>query len=145
MNTRFMASLIIIGTFAVSQWAGAGELTGKAKGEVDTFSSMVKSHPEMVIDFSKKSGEYCMNTWKVGGGHMTHYAIDRSKTVEDVIDFVKVKSFKGSVDVNSLPRSPTKLGAKKPNQWYYQPAGLYDPHHGKAMPIDLLVRASNVE
>lgn len=145
MSIRIVASMLIAGALAVSQWAGAQELTGKAKGEIDAISALVQSHPEMVIDFSKKSGEYCMNTWKVGGGHMTHYAIDRSKTVEDVIDFVKVKSLKGSVDVNSLPRSPTKLGAKKPNQWYYQPAGLYDPHHGKAMPIDLLVRASNVE
>lgn len=145
MNARSMASLMIVGTLAVGQWASAGELTGKAKGQVDTISAYVKSHPEMVIDFSKKSGEYCMNTWKVGGGHMTHYAIDPSKSVEDVIDFVKVESLKGSVDVNSLPRAPTKLGAKKPNQWYYQPAGQHDPHHGKALPIDLLVRASNVE
>lgn len=145
MSIRIAVSMLIAGALAVSQWAGAHELTGKAKGQVDTFSTMVKSHPEMVIDFSKKSGEYCMNTWKVGGGHMTHYAVDRSKTVEDVIDFVKVKSLKGSVDVNSLPRSPTKLGAKEPNQWYYQPAGQYDPHHGKALPIDLLVRASNVK
>ncbi|MFQ5936469.1 MAG: hypothetical protein ACE5LB_08685 [Acidiferrobacterales bacterium] len=145
MNARFMASMMIIGGLAAGQWAGAHELTGKAKGQVDTIAGLVKSHPEIVIDFSKKSGEYCMNTWKVGGSHMTHYAIDRSKTVEDVIDFVKVASLKGSIDVNSLPLAPTKLGAKKPNQWYYLPAGRHDPHHGKALPKDLLVRATNVE
>ena len=142
MSIRIIASMVILGALAVGQWAGAHELPARA---IDTIAALVKSHPEMVIDFSKKSGEYCMNTWKVGGGHMTHYAIDPSKSVEDAIDFVKVESFKGSIDVNSLPLAPTKLGAKEPNKWYYQPAGRYDPHHGKALPIDLVVRASNVE
>ncbi len=145
MSIRIIASMMIIGALAVGQWASAGEPTGKVKGEIDTIAGYLKSHPEMVIDFSKTSGEYCMNTWEVGGGHMTHYAIDPSKTVEDYIDFVKVDSLKGCVDVNSLPRAPTKLGAKEPNKWYYQPAGQHDPHHGGTLPMDLLVRASNVE
>ena len=145
MSIRAIASVVIIGGLALGQWAGAYELTGKAKGQVDTIAGLVKSHPEMVIDFTQKNGEYCMNTWKVGGSHMTHYAVDPSKTIEDVTDFVKVESFQGSIDVNTLPRAPTKLGAKEPNQWYYVPAGQYDPHHGKALPFDILVRASNVE
>lgn len=145
MMARIIISMVIIGGLATGGWVSAQELTGKVKGEIDTIAGYLKSHPEMVIDFSDKSGEYCLNTWKVGGSHMTHYAIDPSLTVEDVIDFVKVSSLKGSVDVDSLPRAPTGLGAMKPNQWYYLPAGQYDPHHGKAARIDLLVRATDVK
>ena len=145
MKARIIASVMIIGGLAIAPLAGANELTGKVKGEVDTISAYLKSHPEMVIDLSNKSGEYCMNTWKVGGSHMTHYTIDPSKTVEDVIDFVKADSFKGSVDVASLPRLPDKLGAMEPNTWYYLPAGQYDPHHMTRFRSDLLVRATNVK
>ena len=145
MYTRTIASLSVVGILAIAQSVVAHELTGKEKGQVDTFTGYVRGHPEMVIDFTDKSGEYCLNTWKVGGSHMTHYAVDPSKTQEDIIDFVKADSLKGVVEVGSLPRAPTELGLMKPNQWYYLPAGQYDPHHGKAAKADLLVRAANIK
>ncbi len=44
----------------------------------------MKSHPEMVIDLSNRSGEYCMNTWKVGGSHMTRFRFDLLVTATNV-------------------------------------------------------------
>ena len=145
MNARLVSALAGVAGIVIAQGAGAHELTGKEKGQVDTIAAYVQSHPEMVIDFTDKSGEYCMNTWKVGGSHMTHYAIDPTKTKEDVIDFVKADSLAGSIDLDSLPRAPTELGAMKPNQWYFLPAGQYDPHHGKNAKADLLVRAADIK
>lgn len=145
MNSRIFAVVTVAAALAAIPPVGAHEFTGKVKGQVDTISSYLSSHPEMVIDFTSKSGEYCLNTWKVGGSHMTHYAVDPSKTSEDVIDFVKTSSLEGVIDVSKLPLAPTELGAMKPNQWYFLPAGQFDPHHGKPAKVDLVVRATNIE
>jgi len=117
-----------------------------ASAELATIAKYLQSQPAMALDFSKVSGEYCLNTWKAGGGHMTHFAIDPSGTQEDVIDFMKADSLVGAgLNVSNLPRLPDKLGAMEPNQWYYQPAGGFDPHHGGPASVSLLVRASNLQ
>jgi hypothetical protein len=144
MNTRSFVFLVI-GGLVLASAASAHQRSSKVQGEINAFSSYVDSHPEMVIDFSEQSGEYCMNTWKVGGGHMTHYSTDPSKSSEDVIDFVRVESFSGAVDVDKLPRLPSELGKMEPNKWYYLPAGAYDPHHNTEFEIPLLVRSANVQ
>ena len=143
MNTRSYISLAI-GSLLIASAAFAHQRSPVVQSEINAFSKYVDSHPEMVIDFSEKSGEYCMNTWKVDGGHMTHYAIDPSRSSEDVLDFVRVESFSGAVDVNKLPRLPGELGMMEPNKWYYLPAGAHDPHHKTEFPFPLLVRATNV-
>ena len=100
----------------------------------------------MVLDFTHVSGEYCLNTWKAGGAHMTHYAVDPSGTREDVIDFVKADALiAGGIDVASLPRFPGGLGAMEPDQWYYLPANELEPHHGGKFPVPLLIRASDIQ
>ncbi|MCH7930311.1 MAG: hypothetical protein IIA01_07400 [Proteobacteria bacterium] len=114
--------------------------------ELGTIARHLQAKPEMALDFSKVSGEYCLNTWKAGGGHMTHFAIDLASTQEDVIDFVIADSLtQAGVDVASLPRFPGGLGTMKPNTWYYLPAGELEPHHGKPFPVPLLIRASNIQ
>ncbi len=117
----------------------------KLEGQINAIKGMLNTHPEMVIDLSDKSGEYCINTWKVGGSHMTHYAIEPGNTHEDVIDFVRADSLAGAVDVTKLPTMPDKLGGMKPNQWYYLPAGGYDPHHMTRFKFPVLIRATDVE
>ena len=98
------------------------------------------------MDFTQVSGEYCLNTWKAGGAQMSHYAVDPSKTQEDVIDFVKASSFSDAgVDLTGLPRMPGKLGAMEPGKWYLLPAGEIEPHHGGKFGVPLLIRASNLE
>ncbi|MDH3689693.1 MAG: hypothetical protein OEU36_09480 [Gammaproteobacteria bacterium] len=117
----------------------------RVDGQIDTITQMLQTHPEMVIDLTAKSGEYCLNTWKVGGGHMTHYATDPSSTTEDVIDFVKADSFTGNMDLDNLPQLPAELGDMEPNKWYYLPTGSYDPHHQTKFPFPLLIRSTNVQ
>ncbi len=153
----FRASVGLLGLLlglGLSQFAVAGEVDKEkankqaaiVAGELGTIASYLQSHPEMVLDFTKVSGEYCLNTWKAGGAHMSHFAVDPTKSQEDVIEFVKAASFtEPGVEVASLPRMPSKLGAMEPGKWYYLPAEGFEPHHGKAMPIPLLIRASNIE
>ena len=138
-----LAAVVSLGVANVAK-AGPADNADKAHAAIGKY---LENHPEMVIDFSDISGEYCVNTWKVKGGHMTHYAIDPSKTTEDVIDFVKAKPFiDAGIDVTKLPQLPGTLGAMKNGQWYYLPKGGADPHHGKKQsPRALLVRATDIQ
>ncbi len=141
-------SALIFGlTVAQSTMAqDANQQASKVAGELGTIASYLQNHPEMALDFTQVSGEYCLNTWKAGGAHMSHYAVDPSKTQEDVIDFVKASSMTDAgVDVTNLPRMPSKLGAMEPGKWYYLPAAEFEPHHGAIMGVPLLIRASNLD
>ncbi len=133
------------GVLAASAVAVAAERSERVQAEIDTISQYLDGHPEMAIDLREVSGEFCFNTWMVGGGHMTHYAVDPSSTLEDMIDFVRVDSLAGSLDVDKLPRFPGKLGAMEPNKWYYLPAWHHEPHHGTRFPFPLLLRATNIQ
>ena len=124
----------------------AHEQASKVAGELGTIAGYLQRHPEMALDFTQVSGEYCLNTWKAGGAHMSHFAVDPSKTQEDVIEFVKAGSLTDAgIDVTGLPRMPGKLGAMATGKWYYLPAGEFEPHHGGEFKVPLLIRASNLE
>ena len=113
--------------------------------ELDAIARQLAMRPETAIDLSAVSGEYCFNTGLKEGGHMTHYAIDASKTQEDVIDFVNAEPMiKAGLHVESLPRFPGTLGSMTPNQWYFLPAGEPEPHHGTTFSFPLLIKASNI-
>ena len=154
MRTLFAALFGLLVAAGVAQIAAAQTATpGDAHkqaaivaAELGTIARHLQARPEMVLDFSKVSGEYCLNTWKAGGGHMTHFAIDLASTQEDVIDFVIADSLtQAGVDVASLPRFPGALGAMAPNTWYFLPAGELEPHHGGPFSVPLLIRASNIQ
>ncbi len=124
----------------------ANEQASKVAGGLGAIAGYLQSHPQMMLDFTQVSGEYCLNTWKAGGAHMSHYAVDPSKTQEDVIEFVKANSFSDAgVKVNRLPDMPGKLGAMEPGKWYYLHTGEFEPHHGGKFGVPLLIRASNLE
>jgi hypothetical protein len=124
----------------------AGELSNNAMKAHAVIGNYLETHPEMIIDLADVSGEYCVNTWEVNGGHMTHYALDPSKTTEDIVDFVTAQSFIDSgIDVTKLPRMPSKLGAMENGQWYYLPEDAVGPHHGEALGLALLVRATEIQ
>ena len=113
--------------------------------ELSVIAKHLQTRPKTAIDFSEVSGEYCFNVGLGKGGHMTHYAIDPAGTTEDVIDFVNAKPLiEAGINVTDLPRFPGGLGSMKPNQWYFLPAGDFEPHHGKKMPIPLLIKATNL-
>jgi hypothetical protein len=114
--------------------------------ELNAIANQLALRPETAIDLSAVSGEYCFNTGIREGGHMTHYAIDPTKTQEDVIDFVNAEPLlQAGMNVEGLPRFPGTLGHMTPKQWYFLPAGEQEPHHGITFSFPLLIRASNLE
>jgi hypothetical protein len=126
--------------------ASAADQAAIVAAELSAISNQLSLNPDMAIDLSKVSGAYCFNAGLGSGGHMTHYAIDPEKTTEDVVDFVNATSLvKAGLGVEKLPRLPEKLGAMTPNQWYYLPAGEFEPHHGMKFSFPLMVRASNIK
>jgi hypothetical protein len=124
------------------------ELQGQAAivaAELETIAQHLHLHPEMAIDLTDVSGEYCLNTWRAGGAQMVHFAVDPTATTEDVVEFVEADSLTShGVDVRGLPPMPAELGAMTPGQWYYLAAGEPEPHHGDSFPFPLLVRASDL-
>jgi hypothetical protein len=149
----FVATGILVGAlawnvaFATEQKEDmAHEQASKVAGALGTIAGYLQSHPEMALDFTQVSGEYCLNTWKAGGAHMSHFAVDPSKTQEDVIEFVKSSSLTDAgIDVTGLPRMSGQLATMEPGKWYYLPAGEFEPHHGGKFKVPLLIRASNLE
>ena len=152
-SSIFLATGFLIGALASNVTLAADEKeemaheqASKVAGELGTIAGYLQSHPEMALDFTQVSGEYCLNTWKAGGAHMSHFAVDPSKTQEDVIEFVKASSLTDAgIDVMGLPRMPGKLGAMETGKWYYLPADEFEPHHGGNFGVPLLIRASNLE
>ena len=135
---------VVLTQSAIAQ--DASTQAAKVAGSLETIANYLESHPEMALDFTKVSGEYCLNTWKAGGDQMSHYAVDPSKTREDVVEFVQASSFTDAgVDVTGLPRMPGELGAMEAGKWYYLAAGEIEPHHGGKFGVPLLIRASNIE
>lgn len=137
-----LASAVSLGVANVA----ANELSDIAAKAHSVIGTYLKTHPEMIIDLAEVSGEYCVNTWEVGGSHMTHYALDPSKTTEDMLDFVTAQSFiDAGIDVTKFPLMPSKLGVMKNGQWYYLPGDAVGPHHGEALGLALIVRATEIQ
>lgn len=145
MPLKLLQIPVIAMILVASPLVNAKERPDHVQAEIDAFARYLDSHPEMVIDLRKVSGEMCFNTWKVGGRHMTHYAVDPASTKEDVIDFVPADALSDVLDLEKLPRFPGELGAMVPNQWYYLPSGEREPHHGTRFPFPLLLRATNID
>jgi hypothetical protein len=137
---------LIVGGMEPLPAEGAKDQAAIVKAELDTIANLLSLRPEMALDLSEVSGAYCFNAGLGEGGHMTHYAIDPAKNQEDVIDFVNALSLvKAGVTVQKLPRFDGKLGSMTPNQWYYLPAGEFEPHHGMKFPFPLMIRATNIK
>lgn len=142
--TSLLTGLVAFGVSGGPATADSGDKVARTHAALGQY---LQDHPEMVVDFSKVSGEYCINALKVKGGHMTHYAIDPSKTTEDVVLFVDAQPFlDAGIDFSTLPRLPDSLGTMKTGQWYYLPKGAPDPHHGaKRSKRAMLVRATDIQ
>jgi hypothetical protein len=149
--TRMGPVVITLGILALALAPGAGfgddaRQAGIVAGEVATFAHQLSLRPDIAIDFTKVSGEYCFNTGLGAGLHMTHYATDPTKTQEDVVDFVNAEPLiKAGVNVSALPKFPGGLNTMTPGQWYFLAAGEPEPHHGAKFPFPLLIRATNIK
>lgn len=125
--------------------AGSKDQAKVVAAEISVIAKHLSMRPKTAIDLTSVSGEYCFNLGLGQGAQMTHFAIDPANTKEDVIDFVNASSLiKAGMKVDLLPAFPGKLGAMKPNQWYFLPAGKMEPHHGIKFPFPIMMKASNL-
>ena len=124
---------------------GAAPVASTADQLTKAVTRLIAMNPGLAIDFSKESGEVCMNAGFANGGHMSHYAINPESTSEDIIDMVDATPFvKAGLDLSKMEKLPAR-GKMKPFVWYYLPANEPEPHHGgKKFSTPLLIRASNV-
>ncbi len=144
---RLAAVLLLSGCMGLmASPALAKGQSGIVAGEMAAFANQLALKPDVAIDLTGVSGEYCFDGNIKKGGHMTHYATDPTRTKEDVVDFVNAKPLMDAgANFDGLPHHNGKLGSMEPNQWYFLAAGEYEPHHGKKLPFPLLIRASNIK
>jgi hypothetical protein len=64
-----------------SEYSDILALEGVSRDEVLAIARLLRARPEMAIDRTRESGEYCL---KSSQGTMTHYAKDPAATKEDI-------------------------------------------------------------
>ena len=117
-------------------------LQDTSKGEILAIARILRANPEMAIDRTAASGEYCFQS---GPGTMVHYATQPEHTTEDVVyEFEASGLIAAGLDPARLERLP-ELGRMTPGLWYFLPKGQLDPHHAHAMPGPTIAIAVNVK
>ena len=117
-------------------------LQGTAKAEMLAIARILRANPEVAIDRTAASGEYC---FKSSLGTMVHFATRPEATSEDVVyEFDASGLIAAGLDPARLKRLPD-LGGMTPGVWYFLPAGQSDPHHAHAMSVPTIAIAVNVE
>jgi len=111
--------------------AAIQKLSGTAREEILAVARILALKPAMAIDFTKKSGEYCLNT---GGPVMTHFSVKPDQTAEDIVTFVDVAPLvaKG-LRLEEFPPLPGEPGKMQPGTWYRYEGEATEPHHGMKM------------
>jgi len=124
------------------EYADVLALQGKSKGEILTIARILRANPEMVIDRTAESGEYC---FKSGLGTMVHFAAEPERTSEDVLyEFDASGLIAAGLDPARLKQLPG-LARMTPGVWYFLPEGQLDPHHAHAMPGPTIAIAVSVK
>lgn len=109
-----------------AEYADVLNLKGVSKDEILAIARLLEARPEMAIDRTRESGEYCLKSSQTT---MTHYAKDPAATREDIVyEFAATPLVAAGLDPTRLPVLPA-LGRMEPGQWYYLPEGQVDPHH----------------
>jgi hypothetical protein len=117
-------------------------LEGTAKDEILAIARILRANPEMAIDRTAASGEYC---FKSDLGIMVHFATRPERTSEDVVyEFDASGLIAAGLDPARLKQLP-ELGRMTPGVWYFLPRGQLDPHHAHAMSAPIIALAVNVK
>jgi hypothetical protein len=117
-------------------------LQGASKREILAIARILRTNPELALDRTAASGEYCFNS---GLGTMVHFATQRERTPEDVVyKFDASGLIAAGLDPARLQELP-ELGRMTPGVWYFLPQGQQDPHHAHAMPRPTIAIAVNVK
>ena len=113
------------------EYADVLALQGTSKGEILAIARILRANPEVAVDRTAASGEYC---FKSGPGTMVHFATQPERTPEGVIyEFDATGLIAAGLDPAQLKQLP-ELGRMTPGVWYFLPTGQSDPHHAHAMP-----------
>jgi hypothetical protein len=112
------------------EYADVLALQGTSKGEILSIAKILRAKPEVAIDRTAASGEYCFNS---GLGTMVHFATQPERTMEDVVyEFDASGLIAAGLDPTRLLQLPD-IGRMNPGVWYFLPKGERDPHHAHAM------------
>jgi hypothetical protein len=124
------------------EYADVLALQGTSKGEILAIARILRANPEVAIDRTAASGEYCFNS---GYGTMVHFATQPERTSEDVVyEFDASGLITAGLDPSRLQQLPDQ-GRMTPGVWYFLPKGQQDPHHAHAMPGPTIAIAVNVK
>src|SRR6266404_5822005 len=124
------------------EYADVLALQGTSKGEILAIARILRANPEVAIDRTAASGEYCFNS---GLGTMVHFATKPERTPEDVVyEFDASGLIAAGLDPSRLQQLPER-GQMTPGVWYFLPKGQKDPHHAHAMPNPTIAIAVNVK
>ena len=117
-------------------------LEGTSKSEILAIARILRANPEMAIDRTAASGEYC---FKSGLGTMVHFAAQPEGTSEGVLyEFDASGLIAAGLNPTRMKQLP-ELGRMTPGVWYFLPKGQLDPHHAHAMPDPTIAMAVNVK
>ena len=117
-------------------------LQGTSKGEILAIARILRAKPDIAIDQTSASGEYCFNS---GHGTMVHFATQPERTPEDVVyEFDASGLIAAGLDTSRMQQLPER-GQMTPGVWYFLPKGQPDPHHGHAMGGPTIAIAVNVK
>ncbi len=124
------------------EYADVIALKGTSNAEILTIARILRAKPEIAIDQTAASGEYCFNS---GLGTMVHFATQPDRTSEDVVyEFDASGLIAAGLDPSRLQQLP-KRGQMTPGMWYFLPKGQQDPHHAHAMSAPTIAIAINVK
>ena len=117
-------------------------LQGTSKREILAIARILLAKPEVAIDQTAASGEYCFNS---GLGTMVHFATQPERTPEDVVyEFDASGLIAAGLDPARLQQLPER-GQMTPGVWYFLPKGQQDPHHAHAMSAPTIAIAVNIK
>jgi hypothetical protein len=117
-------------------------LEGTSKGEILAIARILRANPEVAIDRTAASGEYC---FKSSPGTMVHFATHPERTPEGVIyEFDASGLIAAGLDPTRLKQLP-ELRRMTPGVWYFLPKGQLDPHHAHGMSAPTIAIAVNVK
>ena len=117
-------------------------LEGTSKREILAIARILRAKPEIAIDQTAVSGEYCLNS---GLGTMVHFATEPERTSEDIVyEFDASGLIAAGLNPSRLQQLPER-GRMAPGVWYFLPKGEQDPHHGHAMANPTIAIAVNIK
>ena len=124
------------------EYADVIALKDTSKAEILTIARILRAKPEIAIDQTAASGEYCFNS---GLGTMVHFATQPERTSEDVVyEFDASGLIAAGLDPSRLQQLPER-GQMTPGMWYFLPKGQQDPHHAHAMSAPTIAIAIDVK